>query len=139
MKKELNRHEQEMELETLSIEEGRSSDPFSYFKMLLNRKNFKRLDLDPGEKIVFTDYSTHLKNLESVGGKLFLTDKRLIFISHRFNIQNHMLYLNRNDIAEVGTIRMLIFLRKGLLIKTINGKREKFAVEKIEKWLERLK
>lgn len=84
------------------------------------------------------DLSSHLKNFEAVGGKLFLTNKRLIFISHKFNLQNHKLYILLKDIEEVGTYKVFWIFDKGLAIKTIVGKREKFMVKQQEEWIKLL-
>lgn len=45
------------------------------------------MNLEKDEKIVRRNRANHIKPLEGVGGKLFLTNFRLIFKSHFFNIQ----------------------------------------------------
>ena len=47
------------------------------------------LEMHKDEKILFKVEAGHLRGLESVGGKLFVTDKRIFFRSHKLNIQNH--------------------------------------------------
>jgi len=44
---------------------------------------------------------------EAVGGKLFLTNRRLVFKSHKLNIQNHELSIHLIDIANVGRYKKL--------------------------------
>ena len=47
-----------------------------------------QIDLVDNEKIEFAKGSNHFKG---VGGKLFLTNKRVLFKSHSINVQNHLL------------------------------------------------
>ena len=121
-------------------EVARTSDilktPFYPIAEYLNRNNFKRLQLVPDELIVYSDIANHLKNFEAVGGTLYLTSKRLIFISHRFNIQNHSLYINLEDITPEGKSPGFGIDGSRLLITRANGKKEKFVLRKVEKWLE---
>ena len=47
------------------------------------------IDTEADENILLESPANHCKGIEGVGGKLFLTNKKLIFKSHKFNIQNH--------------------------------------------------
>jgi hypothetical protein len=47
------------------------------------------VELLADEKLVLEGGASHFRGVEAVGGKLILTNKRLIFRSHHFNIQNH--------------------------------------------------
>ena len=82
---------------------------------------------------LFSKGANHLKGWEGVGGKLFLTDKQLIFKSHKFNIQNHEqgFDLSRINKVENPSGKRLNF--------EYEGKLEKFVVEEPEKWVEKLK
>jgi len=44
-----------------------------------------KIDTDANETIVFETGANHFKGAEAVGGKLYLTDKRLVFKSHKFS------------------------------------------------------
>src|SRR5688572_21922907 len=52
-----------------------------------------KIEADAGETVVFESMASHYRGAEAVGGKLYLTDKRLIFKSHKLNIQNHKLII----------------------------------------------
>jgi hypothetical protein len=52
-------------------------------------KTIPEVSLQADEKLVLETGASHYKGIEAVGGKLTLTSKRLIFRSHKFNIQNH--------------------------------------------------
>ena len=46
-----------------------------------------KIDLHPNEKLLREGAANLLRGVETVGGKLFLTDQRLFFQSHSFNVQ----------------------------------------------------
>jgi hypothetical protein len=98
-----------------------------------------KIKIDPEEKMIFQTGAKHFKGMEAVGGKLCLTDKRIIFKSHRFNIQNHELIIKLTDIKEINRFRPLDLTDNGLSIQTNEQRKEKFVVEKIEEWLLYLK
>jgi len=93
--------------------------------------NFK-IEIRNNEKLELVTSANHFKGVEGVGGKLFLTDQRLVFKSHRFNIQNHEQEFDPNKIEKIET-------PKG---KELNfeyeGKLEKFIVDEPTKWCEKL-
>ena len=75
---------------------------------------------------------------KTVGGKLFLTNKRLIFKSHKFNIQNHEFSMNLDEIVKVNRYRNIGIINNGVSILCKNDKTEKLIVEEPEKWIETL-
>ncbi|MCO5287644.1 MAG: GRAM domain-containing protein [Chitinophagaceae bacterium] len=97
-----------------------------------------KIDTDTGETILFDTGANHFKGAEAVGGKLYLTDKRLVFKSHKFNIQNHELSINLSDIDKVNRYKTLGLVNNGLSVTTIDNKTEKFVVQQIEEWLNQL-
>ncbi len=107
---------------------------FSKFKMA---KNITITDLQPQETILFNTNANHFKGFEGVGGKLFLTNKRLVFKSHKFNIQNHDLSININVIKIVERYKTANIINNGLKIETATTA-EKFVVEEAEEWLKKL-
>ena len=46
-----------------------------------------KITLNPNEKLLREGAASLQRGVETVGGKLFLTDQRLLFQSHAFNIQ----------------------------------------------------
>lgn len=84
-----------------------------------------KIDTHTGESILFDTGANHFKGAEAVGGKLYLTDKRLVFKSHKFNFQNHELSINLSDIDKVDRIKTLGLVNNGLSVRTINNKTEK--------------
>ena len=94
-----------------------------------------KIKLEPGEIFIFESSANHFKGLEAVGGKLFLTDKRLIFKSHSLNIQNHQLIIQLSAIVSIGRFKPLGLTNNGLFIIDKNKETEKFVVEKLDEWL----
>ena len=50
--------------------------------------NQTRITTEPGESILFDTPANHFKGMEAVGGKLYLTYKRLVFKSHKIIFKN---------------------------------------------------
>jgi len=100
-------------------------------------KETTKVDTDPDENIVFQTPANHFKGVEGVGGKLYLTNKRLIFKSHKLNIQNHQLLISLEDINNADRYKTL-GVNNGLSIITKQNMTEKFVVEQVDKWIEKL-
>ena len=98
-----------------------------------------KVDTEPGENISFQTPANHFKGIEAVGGKLYLTNKRLIFKSHKLNIQNHQLDINLTEINSVGRYNTLGVIDNGLSVITNQNKTEKFVVEQVDEWVTQLK
>lgn len=98
-----------------------------------------KIDTKADEIILFDTGANHFKGAEAVGGKLYLTNKRLVFKSHKFNIQNHELSINLSDIYKVDRYKTLGLVNNGLSVATDGNKKEKFVVQQIDEWLNQLK
>ncbi len=46
------------------------------------------INFKPGENLLRSTPANMQRGLEAVGGKLYLTDSRILFSSHKFNFQN---------------------------------------------------
>ncbi len=65
---------------------------FIFVVLILNSRkllNSIAVEIDENEAVLKTGGSNHIVKNEGVGGKPVLTDRRLIFTSHKFNVQNH--------------------------------------------------
>ncbi len=97
-----------------------------------------KIETHANESILFDTEANHFKGIEGVGEKLYLTNKRLVFKSHKFNIQNHEISINLPDIDKIDRYKILGLSDNGLLVSTTNNKTEKFVVQAIEEWLNQL-
>ena len=86
------------------------------------------------EQLLKQGPANHFVGMEGVGGWLYLTDKRLLFRSHRFNIQNHELSMPLADIMEVQTCLTGRIVPNGLRVLTTSGE-ERFVVGGRRRWL----
>ena len=96
-------------------------------------RNTKPL-LKDGEQIVREGFANHFRGIEAVGGRLVLTNERVIFKSHPFNIQTHEWSVARTDISELEPARTFGIVPNGLLIKAKSGETERFVVRDREGW-----
>jgi len=97
----------------------------------------KRVDIADDEEIVFQSSASHYKGMEAVAGKLFLTNKRLIFKSDKINIRKYELHLPLDTIRDIRRYKPYGIINKGLAVQT-TGQTEKFATERAAEWVERL-
>jgi hypothetical protein len=132
---------------TISIVSGLLSGIFSGFFFGLIMGWFKtskfvdtstKIDTQPDENILFQTGANHFKGAEGVGGKLYLTNKRLVFKSHKLNIQNHEFSTNLTDIEKVDRYKSLGVINNGLTITTKDKKVDNFVVEQADDWIEKL-
>ncbi|MFP4090426.1 MAG: hypothetical protein ACLFUB_18915 [Cyclobacteriaceae bacterium] len=99
----------------------------------LNRK--LSFEFPPGETACFESGANLRRGREAVGGKLFLSDQRLVFISHQYNVQRDPLEIERDRIAQVVPHKSLGFISNGLQLKTTEGRVYHFVVDQQDKWL----
>lgn len=97
-----------------------------------------KIDTEADETILFEIGANHFKGVEGVGGKLYLTNKRLVFKSHKLNIQNHELSIILTDIDKVDRYKTLGLVNNGLAVTTADNKIEKFVVQQVDEWVNQL-
>lgn len=97
-----------------------------------------KIEIAKDETILFETGANHFKGAEAVGGKLYLTNQRLVFKSHKFNIQKHELSIGLSDIAKVDRYKTLGLVNNGLMVMTSENTTEKFVVQQIEEWVSQL-
>lgn len=90
----------------------------------------------PDEPVLREGLANHFKGLEGVGGKLYLTDRRLRFISHKINIQRHDESYPLDQIAGAEATRTLGIIPNGLRVTSLDGRRERFVVHHRSQWVE---
>lgn len=105
-----------------------------------SKRLFKKITIETAdnENIIKEGGANHFKGKEGVGGKLVLTDKRLIFKSHKFNIQNHQDNFDLEQIEKLQATKTLKFLENGLTLELANNDRHKFIVDEPTDWIEKI-
>jgi hypothetical protein len=94
---------------------------------------------DPDETIVHHGPANHYKGFEAVGGRLFLTSKRLRFRSHKLNVQSHDESYPVDIIISVEPARTLGVVPNGVLVHLRDGRHERFVVGGRAEWVARLR
>ena len=92
-------------------------------------------ELEPGELIRHEGPANHFTRGDSTGGRLYLTDRRLYFKSHGFNLKDHELTVPLADVAAARATRTLGIIPNGLLIERRDGQRERFVVSGRAAWV----
>lgn len=89
-----------------------------------------------GEALLRSGLTNHFKGVEGVGGKLFLTDRRLRFVSHKLNVQRHDESWALDEIASVEPTRTLGIVPNGMRVTLRSGQRERFVLYGRRAWVE---
>ncbi len=110
----------------------------SFFKSL-NRQSLKgenvKLDLLPEEKLVLKASASLKRNMISLGGVLFLTNKHVQFVGTEFFSRNKKLFsLTLNQIAECELVK-----ENRIMIKDNSGQKHTLFVEEASDFLSELK
>ena len=101
-------------------------------------KRQTKIEISDDKTVVRSEGANHFINCEAVGGRLYLLTDKLQFQSHRFNIQNHELIIEIEQIKDVSFYNTLGLIPNGLTITTLNGKKEKFVVSNRRFWKEEI-
>ena len=100
-------------------------------------KNIKP-ELLENEKIEIEGPANLFRGMEGVGGKIFSTNKKVIFKSHKINIQKGQTDIEYENITEIIARKTAKLINNGIRIKMRNGKEFDFVVNEREKWIEKL-
>jgi hypothetical protein len=100
-----------------------------------NLYKMTRIDLNIEEKIIKDGGATHVIGRRISGGRLILTDKRLIFKSHKNNSKIYLesFYLNRID--KVHTTKTLNILLNGIKFEYEKILTVRFFLNEPESWV----
>lgn len=98
------------------------------------KESIPPVKLEEGEIPLLDEAADHFKGIEHVGGRLVLTNMRLVFTSHKYNIQNH---------SETIPVSDIIFVSRDddssgyqLKIALMNNDVHRFLVTSPERWVE---
>lgn len=97
-----------------------------------------RIETTDNETILKEGGANHFKGKEGVGGKLVLTDRRLIFKSHKFNIQNHQESFDLAQVQKIQVTKTFGILENGLALELVNKETHKFIVDDPADWMEKI-
>ena len=95
--------------------------------------------LQPNETLIREGVANLKKGIESVGGKLFLTDQRLVFESHALNVQSGTTVIPLIDIAAINLcwtkfLNWIPLMPSSLAIKTSDGLEHRLVLFGRSRW-----
>lgn len=114
---------------------------FATLMILFARYSFKKITITiPKNEVLIKEYGANLfRGKEGVGGKIALTNKNLIFKSHKINIQTGETIINIEDISgyEVKN-RLFNLLKNDVTLKTTE-KDYRFIIQGRDEFITELK
>jgi hypothetical protein len=99
--------------------------------------------LQNGEKILKDGRANLQSSVDTVGGKLFLTDQRLIFESHKFNVQTGATEISLSNVMGVKPcwtkfLGIIPLAPNSMAVMTKDGKSRQFVVSRRDSWIEEI-
>jgi hypothetical protein len=97
-------------------------------------------DLGGGERLVHQSGANLQRGIETVGGHLLLTTRRLIFEAHRFNVQTGRTIIPLRDVVDVWKcwtkfLGLIPIFPNSLAVATARGKTYKFVLFGRDTWI----
>ena len=97
--------------------------------------------LQPEERLVKESRANLQRGVESVGGHLYLTDRRLIFESHKFNVQSGATEIPLSDVADMRKVwtkflGAIPLAPNSIALKTTGGQEHRIVCSKRDDWIE---
>lgn len=84
---------------------------------------------EPVEEEIQFDLAANLKRgVEYVGGNLKVTDKKMHFTPHSFNVQKKPLAISISDIKEIDSAKIMGISPNGILIHMKDDTKYKFVI-----------
>ena len=117
---------------------------FGFGFLFLMKKSTQKLmkkiqiELVKDETIKHEGPANLLRGIEGVGGKLLLTNKRLIFKSHKMNIQSGETQLLLEDIKEAIPKKATKLFQNGIRIFNNAGEHFDFVVYERDNWITKI-
>jgi len=93
-----------------------------------------KFDPPADETLMLSGPANHFKTAEARGGRLYLTNKCLVFQPHKINLQTSQLNISLKDVSEAKTSWTFGIVPNGLVIKTKDQANERFVVNNPGKW-----
>jgi hypothetical protein len=94
------------------------------------------IELEPGEKIMAEVLANLFRGWEAVGGKLYITDRRIRFESHRWNARSGPTEIPLREVRAVAPIDNLGYIPNGMLVETEGGMSFRFVVWRRQRLME---
>lgn len=93
------------------------------------------VDIDTDEEIIFHTPANYISVQEPLSGKLFLTNKRLIFKNHKQDKNVLQFSIDLPDIYGISTFKSVKLFENGLSVHTTSNVSHRFVVDRIKQWI----
>ncbi|MFC4304407.1 GRAM domain-containing protein [Cohnella boryungensis] len=98
------------------------------------------MELRPTEQYILQNAAANLfRGIEGVGGRLDVTNERVIFRPHSLNIQTKILEIDLQEIVKVEKRNTMFVVPNGMKICVTSGKEYKFVVWGRTKLIEQIR
>jgi len=95
-------------------------------------------ELKENETEIYSDGANLFRGVQAVGGKLILTNERLIFLPHNLNFNREQEYLDLTKINSTKEVKTMNLIDNGLRITLNNEIELKFVLNNRETWIEKI-
>lgn len=98
-----------------------------------------KTELNQNEQVIKHGPANLQKGIETVGGKLYLTNQRLVFEAHKINIQGGNTVINLSDFQSSETcwtkfLGIIPVMPNSLAVRTEAGKEYRFVLVRRKDW-----
>ena len=99
-----------------------------------------KTELRQGEQVIKEGPANLQRNIETVGGKLYLTNQRLVFEAHKFNVQQGVTGVELSNIQALRTcwtrlLGLFPIFPNSLAIYTKHGEEYRFVLFERSAWV----
>ncbi|MGM0635925.1 MAG: GRAM domain-containing protein [Bacteroidota bacterium] len=103
----------------------------------VTHKTLKKIQLElvENEEVLITGPANLFRGMEAVGGKLFLTNKRLVFIAHKMNFHKGQTDIYLSDIQSIAQRKTAKLVDNGFRIENKAQEKFDFVVNERDSWL----
>ena len=99
----------------------------------------KNPEMEEDENIIYEDGANLFSGTwVAVGGKLFLTNKRLIFNPHKYNFQKGETSIDLSEITEISKRKTSRIMDNGLRIVTKDNEKYDLVLNDRDEWFKQL-
>jgi len=104
-----------------------------------DQRYFKKVLLKENEEPIHSGVANlYYSATKSDGGRLYLTNERLVFVAHAVNLNPNLFWeLPLNEIHNV-TMKRNLFVSQHILVQSEAGEEKIFVVLKGKKWIEEI-
>lgn len=86
------------------------------------------IPLEPDEQLLHDAMANLFRGFESVGGRIRVTNRRVLFDPHVINVRYEAVAIPIASVAEVRPRNSLFIVPNGMLVRTDDGHEHKFVV-----------